>query len=117
MSVTSKIFLALVFVAVTATGAYKYREFVLDKDYTLLITVGCDPSREQCFEMDCEEGVDGCDTTPYKKASVLASVAPQCALQGYCENFECSSDGNCEVTYCSSDTVEEGERCSVNSEQ
>jgi hypothetical protein len=102
----SKILLwVLVFVTVATVG-YKYVQFYINKDYTFLTQVDCDPETEMCFQLleenqDTETRIIYYDGSPYKYVEMPAAIAPQCLEETTCPEFTCADvDGECETYYC-----------------
>jgi hypothetical protein len=90
---------------------YRYQQYVINRNFTLLVNTVCDSQTEKCFVMDCVEGEEGCDKTPYKKVELVAKDAPQCLEEHTCTSFSCGKLENCTVSYCTEDTLEDGEVC------
>ena len=97
--------------------AFKYFEFYINKDYTFITQVDCDPATESCFQIICEE--EGCDDSsgiiyydgsPYKYVEMPASLAPMCLEDTTCPEFTCDQVGEgCETYYCSEENIEDPE--------
>lgn len=113
MDKKSKILFSAVFIAFFVVAFYKYKEFIIDRNFVVYGHVSCDPTFEACFVSDCDEADPECDKTPYKKIEKLASRIPACdPSEGCAELFCAEAEEGCFVTLCSSETKEAGEFCS-----
>ena len=90
---------------------YRYKEYVLDKNFILEVNTLCDQNSGNCFTSSSSDLNFG--QNPYKKIKILASYAPKCLEEHSCESFICPANKNseCEITYCSNDTKTDGEEC------
>ncbi len=93
---------------------YRYYDYVLKQNYTVIVNTLCDTNKSNCFISDCDPEVVGCEAKPYKKVEVQAFNAPKCLLEHTCVDFFCdTTQGQCSVTYCNNDNIEDGESCST----
>jgi hypothetical protein len=108
----TKFFLLLVAFSIIFVSANRYRGYIQKGEFMITTQITCSPSSTSCFVADCEPTDPGCDTTPYKKISLLAKEADQCVLEHTCTNFSCpTGSSTCTVTFCSNDNLESGEKC------
>lgn len=107
-------FLFVVVLFAVAIALFRFNDYVLQGNFTLLVNSACDVNAESCFEAECspEEEI-GCPEGPYKKIQIKKADAPPCLEEHTCMNFQCPPGAVCEVTYCSDETVEDGEHCYV----
>jgi hypothetical protein len=113
METRSKLFFWLLLVIIILVSGFKFNQFFIEKDFTLLVNLDCDPAMERCFALDCSSMDDPeCDDVPYKKLETWAGNAPSCLLERTCLDFSCPlNDALCSVTYCSSENIESWEKC------
>ncbi len=105
--ISKKYFLILVAISFLIIVGYRYKQYIIDKNFIIETISSCDKNTENCFNPS-EEISD----VPYKKIRIVAKFTPNCLEEHTCEVFSCSMvKGFCEVTYCSKDTVAEGESC------
>ena len=90
--------------------AYRYNQYVLNKNFLLEVNATCDKNIENCFLSDCEPDM-GCDPTPYKKIEIQSNQSPWCMEEHTCPSFYCKDNNTCKVTYCSATSLEDGEKC------
>jgi len=112
----SKIFLGLFLVLIALSGAWKFYQFFIERNYLIYTEVSCDPEDESCFVLECEEGDEECEQEPYKKLEIAAYLVPSCDpyADEECPEPTCESENqDCAVTYCSDDAVVEGESCYI----
>lgn len=115
---SSRILLACVFLAIAGIAAYRYQQYVVDKNYLLEVNAPCDVTTHSCFTSDCSPQDDlSCPPGPYEKVEIRKAVAPACLEEHTCTSFACPAGGTCAITYCSSDSLEDGEHCSGNANQ
>lgn len=102
-----------VLLAIVVIGAYKYKEFVIDRNFDIFAHVTCDPQSESCFVADCSPEDDSeCDLIPYKKVLKPAKNIEECAPSEECPELSCGeNEVGCTITYCSLETIDEGEIC------
>lgn len=119
MDRANKIFLIFLALVIISVIGFKYQQFFLNRNYTLLAEISCDPTTESCFKVICDgeceaSAIVNSDGSPYKKVSILAAHAPACLEEENCTDFTCPvGDDTCSITYCSEDNLEEGEECVV----
>lgn len=106
-----KYFLACSVLVIVVIVGFRYYQYVIERNFTVLANISCDPTSEVCFVSDCSPEDVGCDLTPYKKVSIRASDAPKCIEEHNCEAFSCDGISTCMITYCNDSTIEEGEVC------
>ncbi len=113
MDKASRYLFLFVVLAILAVGAYKYKEFVIDRNFDIFAHVTCDPESESCFVADCSPEDDPeCDLTPYKKVLKPAKNIEKCGPSEECPELSCDeNETGCTTTYCSSETIDEGEIC------
>lgn len=116
MDKNGKIILVIIVILLIAVTGFKYVQFFVNRDFTFVTLVSCDPAIEKCFRISCEDcvlpGVAFSDGSPYKYIELPASHVPQCLEDVTCSDFQCpESDAECITTYCSEDILEEGEEC------
>lgn len=111
MDKSSKYIFAIIFVLFCITVGYRYEQYIIKKNFTLEVNTVCDPSTEKCFQMDCDATSPDCDTSTYKKVSILAHDAPKCLEEHNCESFSCAGISSCSITDCSTETFVDGEVC------
>lgn len=111
MDKSSKYIFAIIFVLFCVTVGYRYYQYMVKKNFILEVNVACDPAIENCFKADCVATSPDCDTTTYKKVSILAHDAPKCLEEHNCEGFTCDGIASCSITSCSADTLVDGEVC------
>jgi hypothetical protein len=117
MTLTSKIIMLVSLAVIIFTVWFKFSQYTVQENYILYALITCDPTTHNCFTTDCDPENEECDTSTYKKVEMTANAAPACVKENNCEEFACESDDpNCSETYCSEDTLEEGERCTENTE-
>lgn len=93
---------------------FRFNEYILKRNFTVYSHIPCNQG-EMCFFHDCDESTDPeCDTAPYKKVTIDASIAPQCIYEHSCNTIECTDNTKCHISYCTPETVDEGEKCMVN---
>jgi hypothetical protein len=108
---STKYFIALSLVVILVVAFYRYDQYIIARNFVVVADIACDPSAESCFVADCSTQDDpDCDTTPYKKVTILAAEAPICLEEHSCEGFVCTS-ASCTVSQCSEDELEDGEAC------
>ena len=91
---------------------FRYEQYVVERNFMLDVNVNCIEGEKGCFVADCDPAdSEDCDTTHYKKVSILASEAPKCLEEHSCEAFSCSGLHNCAVVLCNDESLEEGEVC------
>jgi len=107
----------LIFILILLSGivAYRFYQYVILHNFTVISHTSCDVTRDSCFVMDCSPEEDGadCDIEPYEKVDIMAYEAPQCLLEHTCELFSCDGKASCSITFCSEETLQEGEVCAV----
>lgn len=104
--------LLLVIAALLVVVAYRYDEYVLQRDFTLVVTAPCDTSAHSCFISDCSPADNpGCVVGPYEKVKILAREAPRCLEEHSCSSFSCTAYATCSATFCTSNVLEDGESC------
>lgn len=113
MDKASRYLFLFVVLAILAVGAYKYKAFVIDRNFDILAHVTCDPQSESCFVADCSPEDDPeCDITPYKKVLKSAKNIEECGPSEECPELSCDeNEVGCTTTYCSSETIDEDEIC------
>lgn len=114
MDTKSKLLIAFFLILVVLVTAWKYKVFVIDRDFVVYNNVSCDPYEESCFTYICEEGDEECDATPFKKIEKNARFIDACDIANAeeCPELSCGvSEEGCETTMCSEDVLEEGEQC------
>ena len=93
---------------------WKYKVFVIDRDFVVYDQVSCDPYTESCFASICEEGDEECDDTPYKKIEKSARFISACNVANgdECPDLSCGpTEVECVITTCSEDTLDDNETC------
>jgi|GEM_PF-3414311 len=106
--------LTILVLAIVGIVAYRYNQYVVDKQYVVDAAAPCDSSQNSCFVADCSpDGDASCDTTPYEKVELPGALAPDCLLENSCEDFACNAENDCAITYCSPDQTEDGEACTT----
>ena len=129
MDRNSKYFLGFVALVIVLLVGYKFKQFIIDKDFTLIANIPCDTKTESCFKVTCDP-VTGCDASsgivnadgsPYKKVTLPYSKAPNCLIEEDCTSFSCEAndpgDPACKVTTCVDGATEDnggpadGEEC------
>lgn len=120
MNKSGKIVLVVIILSILVVVGFKYKQFFLDKDFSVIVHASCDPATESCFRIACdgeceESSVIFSDGSPYKKIELPHSKAPMCITTDMtCLDFSCSADDtDCTTTYCADDTLEEGEECVI----
>ncbi|MBI5133823.1 MAG: hypothetical protein HZA81_00315 [Candidatus Taylorbacteria bacterium] len=112
MDIKSKIITALFVLLLIGVSVWKYKVFIVDRDFTIYGTSSCDLFNESCFAMDCSESDPECDLTPYKKIEKMAYNVPRCGPLEECDELTCSQEEEgCYMTSCSEESLEEGEVC------
>ncbi|MDD5152655.1 MAG: hypothetical protein PHS95_01475 [Candidatus Pacebacteria bacterium] len=139
MDRNSKYFLSFVGLVIVLLVGYKFKQFIIDKDFTLVANIPCDPATESCFRQDCEttcaegdiectecdteSGIVNADGSPYKKIELPYAKAPNCLIEENCTPDEASQicvagDETCIITTCepyvdeaNPGNVEDGEVC------
>jgi len=123
MDRNSKYFLGFVALVIVLLVGYKFKQFIIDKDFTLIANIPCDPATESCFRVVCDpegcddsSGIVNSDGSPYKKITLPYSKAPNCLIEENCTPVEASQicvagDTTCIIDTCSEDTLEDGEEC------
>lgn len=107
-------FLGISILVLIAIVGYRYQQYVVDHNFKLKVNTSCDPTTEACFQADCDPASDAeCDTSPYKKVSILAKEAPACLEEHSCEAFTCDGKASCSISYCSESEVSDGEVCTT----
>lgn len=112
----SKIFLGLFLVLIALSGAWKFYQFFIERNYLIHTEVSCDPETESCFVLECEDGDEECEQVPYKKLETAAYLVPSCDpyADEECPEPSCEPESSsCVVTYCSEDSIAEGESCYI----
>ncbi len=105
---------ALIVVVVLATILLRVEQYEVEREYVVYSTAPCDQSEQSCFVWDCDIEDPECDATGYLKVEVTANQAPECLVEGSCEDFAwCTEDVECYLSQCSHDTIEEGEICAT----
>jgi hypothetical protein len=108
----TKYFILFLVLILLLVAGYRYKKYIIDKDFIINVSTACNISTERCFIADCSPNDDSeCDVTPYKKVEILAAVASACLGEHTCENFSCESSENCNITYCSEENLDVGEKC------
>jgi hypothetical protein len=105
--------LVLILIVVGVT-VWKYNVFVVQRHYTIIDRISCDPEIETCFTYECAPGDDECDDTPFKKLTKRASTISLCRNyeEGNCPVPTCAEgEPGCSIISCSADTIEEDEVC------
>jgi len=104
--------LLLLLSAILVVIAYRYEQYVVQRNFLIDVQAPCDPASKSCFVSDCSPTDDpACDTSPYDKVEILDSEAPACLEEHTCVAFSCEGYSNCSIDYCSEDTLEDGEAC------
>ncbi len=93
-------FFALTALCALAASVWIY---FIQKDYTFIVEIPCDPLVNECFVRDCEAG----DCPPeglssYREFAVPAALFDSCTT-ATCENV-CLSGSACEEHYCREQT-------------
>jgi hypothetical protein len=98
---------------VFVTIGYRCYQYIDNRNFVLEVNTICDPQIEKCFVQSSDFGFL---ETPYKKVTIVASLAPRCLEEHTCEAFFCPTDlknaYECQTIYCSDETKKEGEECS-----
>ncbi|MFH0755115.1 MAG: hypothetical protein V1910_00410 [bacterium] len=112
MNKSAKYFLLLFLIFILLIIVYKYKQYILDKNFNLIVNTSCNLNEENCFISDCKPESDSdCKLTPYKKVIISAKIAPACLGEHNCIDFLCKDKTACSLIYCSNETLEEGEIC------
>jgi hypothetical protein len=110
----SALIIVVFLILLTAASFWKYKVYVLERDFTIDSQVSCDVETESCFVQICED--DDCEIEPYKKISINAGDLPICDeySEEDCPEPVCPADSqNCMVSFCTSENLEEGEECYI----
>lgn len=97
--------------ALTVVCGYRFYDYVLKKNYAVIVHTSCDPSINKCFFSDCKPEVVGCDVGPFEKVEIRAFNAPTCLLEHTCGSFTCANRDQCIITFCNDNNINEGESC------
>lgn len=114
MDTKSKILIGLFILLVIGASVWKYKVFVVDRDFVIYNNIACDPYTEACFVYVCEEGDEECDDTPFKKIEKNAQFADLCDIASgeECSGLICeSNEEGCMIVTCSEEALEDGEQC------
>ena len=114
MNKNTKYFLILIALILLVVTGYRYKEYVIDKNFLLKVNTSCNPETEKCFIADESLVDENSDNPPYKKVEVMYRDAPLCLEEHDCTNFSCATglnENECRVVYCSQDSLEDGEKC------
>ena len=113
MKITTKYFLIFILCVGIIIVGYRYKQYVIDKDFILDVNVECNPSVEKCFVVDCDSSDPACDSAPYKKVEIKYVYALLCLEEHDCQDFSCMGIENnyCVIKYCSDSTLSGGEKC------
>ena len=91
---------------------YRYKQYVINRNYILEVTTICDPDLETCFSPSVDFGFSD---KPYKKVTITANIADKCLEEHNCESFSCPLELNssdiCKIEYCSDENKLDGEKC------
>jgi hypothetical protein len=109
----SKFLFSALILAIIFVGVYKYKEFVIDKNFDIYTHISCNPQTEECFVQDCSIETDPeCDLNPYKKITKSAKNILECVDGADCPELKCEQNEEfCEITVCSEASIEDGEVC------
>jgi hypothetical protein len=120
---SSKIFLAVFFLAIALSLAATYWRIVVERDYDIVASADCDPYEEKCFVHVCnpDPNVDGTDCTGnldddtwytkniYRKAYNVPDCDPN---DEDCKALECDeNEEGCYFELCTEKNVPEGDSC------
>jgi hypothetical protein len=101
----------IVILGFACIAGYRYKDYVIDRNFVLSVNTICDPSSELCFDPVTDYSFND---FPYKKVEIIAKNAPPCLEEHMCESFSCDNIDGCTVIYCSEETKWEGELCLEN---
>lgn len=98
---------------IAAVVAYRYYDYVVERNFTLDVYTNCDPTAHSCFNLTDPSLGYGFEDGPYEKVNITAKYAPACLEEHTCSSFSCAgiSESKCSITYCSADTLSDGEAC------
>ncbi len=111
----SKILIGGFLLLLLVTSAWKYKVYVLDRDFLITDTIPCDPRTKSCFVHECINS-DECASEPYQKITIQANELPVCDKfrENECPIPTCKlGSTTCSISYCSENTLEAGETCYV----
>ena len=114
MDTKSRILIVFFLILVAGVTVWKYKLFMIERDFVIYNNISCDPYNESCFAYICAEGDKECDATPFKRIEKNARFIEVCNMANAeeCPELSCGVDEEgCLVTTCSEDVLEEGERC------
>ena len=108
----AKYILIVIIGALAVVIGFRYEEYVVRREFTLLVNAPCDPSVHICFVSDCSPKEDpGCYVGPYEKVEILSREAPVCLEERACSSFTCDSYKQCSISFCDESSLENGESC------
>ena len=111
MKSSEKYFIFIFLVIILSIILYRFKDYIIDRNFDLIVNTKCSEGEKNCFKSDCTPGPD-CDETPYKKVQISSNGAPKCLEEHTCENFTCNENyKKCSITYCSNETLSDGEVC------
>ncbi len=121
----SKWFFLLLFLSIGISVGYAYYRFVYARNYSVEMHVPCDPAANTCFVLVCDPEAEECsgdpiqDTTFHSVLDKMAYAIPACdPKEDACMASLVCNDGekNCMMSYCEESALEDGERCSDESD-
>lgn len=115
MDKSSKVFFGSIILIFIVFSIYKYKHYVIDRQYLIFNHISCDPQSEKCFVSGCDLTSDpSCDQIPYKKITKFAANISDCESYNKCLELSCADgEEKCVVTFCSEDTIEGAEVCTT----
>lgn len=104
-------YLLIIIACLLLVIAYRYKVYIVDKNFNLTVNTICDPLIEECFNAPDELSFG---QNPYKKVEIMYKFAPKCLEEHNCENFYCPQNldsSKCKIIYCKEESKNEGEEC------
>ncbi len=111
MDKKSKILLYCVGIAFIASIGTSFYKYVITKNYQIFAEIPCDPTLDNCFVREEEDGT----VSHLFKLSRQASNIPLCDpnKEENCQALTCQpNEKNCTISSCSKEELQEGESCS-----
>lgn len=115
MNTFSKKLLFVLILIIAVSVFYTFYKYIVQKEYTIMAHVSCDPHTESCFFVPCEEADCPTEIEYYKLITKDAANIELCDPNNAgCDPLVCK-DGEmgCAIISCSADTASEGEQCST----